>query len=151
MDQQRNSLDLRIEAYMKKLIEETGGDLTPDETYEEEMAHQASLENARRNTLRAIRNTIKSNQDDKVKEVGDVVRIWDSSRLTYADTNMDVEEITEDLKVSNYDSIVVEIDCDYVASVKILGKNFDKVLDLKVWNTSTKRVYRTSSDYVKLK
>jgi hypothetical protein len=76
--------------------------------------------------------------------------VWDSSRLTYADTDEPVTDNFEERILANYPSIVIEDNVRYSATVRTLAGDFTKILDLKVWNKNLNKVYRTSSEFVKI-
>lgn len=100
--------------------------------------------------LDAINKTIAENFDSRTKHVGDKVIVWDSSRLRYFDTDLPVTDNKEEMILANYPSIVIDDSQRYDTKLVTLAGNFSKVLDLKVWNKTTNKVYRTSSEFVKL-
>lgn len=100
--------------------------------------------------LKAINKKIAENFDPRDKHVGDKVIVWDSSRLRYFDTDLPVTDNKEEMILANYESIVIDDSQRYVAELRTLAGDFSKVLDLKVWNKTTNKVYRTSSEFVKL-
>lgn len=100
--------------------------------------------------LDAINKTIAENFDSRTKHVGDKVIVWDSSRLRYFDTDLPVTDNKEEMILANYMSIVIDDSQRYDTKLVTLAGNFSKVLDLKVWNKTTNKVYRTSSEFVKL-
>lgn len=98
----------------------------------------------------AMEKIVSENTDNRHKTVGDTVLVWDSSRLTDVDSG----KVEYDTKVhailANYPSIIIEDGCKYTAEVKTFTGDFSKNLDLKVWNKNLNKVYRTSSEFVKL-
>lgn len=101
-------------------------------------------------TLEAINKKIKDNFDPRTKSVGDRVLVWDSSRLTNFDTDQPVTDPTEEMILSNYPSIVIDDRQRYEAKLTTFAGDFTKILDLKVWNKNLNKVYRTSSEFVKI-
>jgi hypothetical protein len=101
-------------------------------------------------TLAAINKVIAENTDNRTKTVGDRILVWDSSRLTNAETGERVEDDKEETALTIYPSIVIEDRLRIEAKLSTLAGEFTKVLDLKVWNKKLNKVYLTSSDFVKL-
>lgn len=101
-------------------------------------------------TLTAINKFIEDNIDHRTKEIGDNVLVWDCSRLTDNESNKIEYQDNVHTLLSNYPSIVIETGCKYTAEVKTLTGDFSKNLDLKIWNKNLNKVYRTSSEFVKI-
>lgn len=122
------------------------------EDYQDDFADEdlSKLTKAGKETLEAINKKIEENFDPRTKEVGDKIKVWDSSRLTYADTDEPVTDELEESILANYSSIIIEDRIRYEAKVVTLAGDFTKVLDLKVWNKNLNKVYRTSSEFVKI-
>lgn len=124
-----------------------------NEEYMDDFADQdmSKLTKAKENkVLDAINKKIAENFDSRTKHVGDKVIVWDSSRLTYFDTDLPVTDSKEAMILANYPSIVIEDRQRYEAKLVTLVGNFTKILDLKVWNKNSNKVYRTSSEFVKI-
>jgi hypothetical protein len=101
-------------------------------------------------TKKAIDKIIKDNYDPRNKSVGDRVKVWDSSRLTNAETGRYTTDHIEIGILSNYESVVIEDGCKYEATKETLAGTFTVNLDLKIWNKNLNKVFRTSSEFVKL-
>lgn len=101
-------------------------------------------------TKTAIDKIIEENFDPRTKSVGDRVLVWDSSRLTNAETNRYVNDHIEESILTKYESVVIEDGCKFDATKETLAGTFTVNLDLKVWNKTLNKVYRTSSKFVKL-
>jgi len=119
-----------------------------DDFADEDMS---KLTKAQAETINAIKKKIADNNDPREKTVGDLVVLWDTSRLTYEDTDLPVTDGREELILCNYHSIVIQDKLDYKAKIYTLAGEFTKTLDIKIWNKNTDRVYRTSSEFVRLK
>jgi hypothetical protein len=98
----------------------------------------------------AINKVIADNTDNRTKTVGDRILVWDTSRLTNAETGERVEDDNEELVLTVYPSIVIEDRIRIEAKLTTLAGEFTKILDLKVWNKKLNKVYLTSSDFVKI-
>lgn len=116
----------------------------------DQIEFQKISEIRQRSTQIALQRFIDQNKDDRTKHVGDNVLIWDCSRLTNNETGKIEYDDTIQKLLSNYPSIVIETGCKYTAEIKTFTGDFSKNLDLKVWNKNLNKVYRTSSDFVKL-
>lgn len=97
-----------------------------------------------------VQEQIARNKDNTVKGVGDKIIIWDTSRLTYAESNKPCSDPIEHSIVNCYESIVIEASVRYNANITIGEKSYEKNLDLIVWNKTLNKKFRTSSDFVKL-
>ena len=118
------------------------------EEYEEDFADEDMSKLTRAN-VKQIDKIIEENSDPRTKTVGDRVLVWDTSRLTNAETNKRADDFEERM-MHKYPSIVIEDRQRYEAKLTTLAGDFTKILDLKVWNKSLNKVYLTSSDFVKL-
>jgi hypothetical protein len=96
-----------------------------------------------------FREQIAANKDHGTKEVGDVVLVWDSSRLTLVDNDEIVVNPVIHTLVSKNESIVIETGCRYNGDRIIGDRVYPKNLDLVIWCKKLNKKYRTSSDFVK--
>lgn len=112
--------------------------------FEEEDVNQA-MNLAKSETLKVVLRHIAANKDDRDKTVGDRVIIWDCSRLTDVETGKRVIDPLDISILEKYYSVVLEEGLKF----NTLGM-VEKNLDLKVWSPIINKVYRTSSDFVKL-
>lgn len=97
-----------------------------------------------------VQEQIAQNKDTSTKTVGDKIIIWDTSRLTYADSNKPCSDPIEHSIVNCYESIVIAENVRYNADVTIGDRVYEKNLDLIVWNKTLDKTFRTSSNFVKL-
>ena len=109
------------------------------------------MESCRMSLIQHAKEKIKQNKDGKLKYVGDIVLVWDTSRLTDLETNeMNTDNLDHQL-IATYPSIVIADSQKYNADI-VLGE--DRVypcnLDLIVWNKTLGKKFRTSSDFVKI-
>lgn len=109
------------------------------------------MESCRMSLIQHAKEKIKENKDGKLKYVGDIVLVWDTSRLTDLETNeMNTDNLDHQL-IATYPSIVIADSQKYNADI-VLGE--DRVypcnLDLIVWNKTLGKKFRTSSDFVKI-
>lgn len=110
-----------------------------------------NLMHASQQSLREdINEHIKKNKDNAIKEVGDNVLMWDTSRLTDVETDeVNVDELDHRL-MCMFPSIVIETNCKYDSTIVIGENKYTKTLDLIVWNKIVNKKFRTSSSFVKL-
>jgi hypothetical protein len=109
------------------------------------------MEASRIALIRDAREKVKENKDGKQKYVGDIVLVWDTSRLHDHETGEPNGDLLEHGLITKYPSIVVEEDQKFNADI-VLGE--DRVypcnLDIVIWNKTMGKKYRTSSDFVKI-
>lgn len=101
-------------------------------------------------TKTAIDKIIEENFDPRTKTVGDRILVWDSSRLTNAETGRYVNDNVEESILANYPSVVIEDGCKFDATKETLAGTFTVNLDLIIWSKQLNKKYRTSSKFVKL-
>lgn len=100
---------------------------------------------------KAANERIAKHKDGKRKEVGDIVLVWDASRLR----NLETDEVNTDHfdheNLSRFPSIVIADNQKYNADI-VLGE--DRVypcnLDLVIWNKTIGQKFRTCSEFVKI-
>jgi len=119
------------------------------EEYMDDFADEDLSKLTKADALTAIDKVIADNTDPRTKTVGDRVLVWDTSRLTNAETGKRADDFEERM-VHKYESIVIEDRLRHEAKLSTLAGDFTKVLDLKIWNKNLNKVYLTSSDFVKL-
>lgn len=107
---------------------------------------------ASRETLRKeVSKQIAKNKDGKIKSIGDIVLIWDTSRLRDLETNQTNTDILDHNILAKYPSIVIEDGLKFNADI-VLSE--DRVypcnLDLIVWNKTLNKKFRTCSEFVKI-
>jgi hypothetical protein len=107
------------------------------------------MDASRQALARDFRDHVEKNKCDKVKELGDQILVWDTSRLTDVETGDIVQDELDLTIIVLHPSIVVETQEKYTATLTLGNRNYDKVLDLKIWNKTLNKIYRTSSDFVK--
>lgn len=93
---------------------------------------------------------INKNKDERTKHVGDQVLVWDTSRLTEFETDNPVDDLLDERIITHHPSIVIETNCKYDATLYIGKRPYILNLDLKIWNKTLNRVYRTYSNFVKI-
>lgn len=109
------------------------------------------MDSSRMALRREAMEKIKENKDGKLKYVGDIVLVWDTSRMTeLGHDEVNTDHLDHKL-ITTYPSIVIEDNQKYNADI-VLGE--DRVykcnLDLVVWNKTLGKKFRTSSDFVKI-
>lgn len=121
------------------------------EDYQDDFADEdlSKPTKATTNDLNGINKIIEDNTDQRTKTVGDRILVWDTSRLTNAETGKAADDF-EDRVLHDYPSIVIEDRIRFEAKLETLAGNFTKNLDLIVWSKSLNKKYRTSSEFVKL-
>lgn len=109
------------------------------------------MESAQMSFARDVVATLKKNKDNSIKEVGDIVLVWDTSRMTDVDTGEVNTDILDHQIMATYPSIVVGENLTYNADI-VLGE--DRVypcnLDLIVWNKTLGKKFRTASKFTKI-
>jgi hypothetical protein len=100
--------------------------------------------------LKTIQAIIAAHYDERTKTVGDKILVWDSSRLTDKKSGEMVYDHRIHSILSTFHSIVIEDQVKHNIEVNTLVGDFSKNLDLVIWNKQLDRVFRTSSDFVKL-
>lgn len=101
-------------------------------------------------TRKFITDHIAKNKDDRSKTIGDIVHVWDGSRLTDVETGEIDYDPTIHRVLSRTDSIVIEDQVKHIAALTTFAGDFSKNLDLVIWNKKLNKKYRTSSEFVKL-
>ena len=109
------------------------------------------MDACRESFARDVVNHIKKNKDDSAKHIGDIVLVWDTSRLTeFGQDEVNTDELDHQL-IAKFPSIVIAEDQKYNQDI-VLGE--DRVypcnLDLIIWNKTLGKKYRTSSSFVKI-
>jgi hypothetical protein len=98
----------------------------------------------------AILEHIKKNKDYSIKETGDIVLMWDTSRLTDIDTLEVNTDLLDHAILCTYPSIVIDdrlrINADIVLDERVYPCN----LDIMIWNKTLDKKFYTSSLYVKI-
>lgn len=109
------------------------------------------METAKMAFARDVINEIKKNKDDSLKQIGDIVLVWDTSRLTEFGKNEVNTDVLDHRIMANYPSIVVENEVKYNADI-VLGEDriYPCNLDLIVWNKTLDKKFRTCSKFVKI-
>lgn len=107
---------------------------------------------ASRNALRNEANEkVKQNKDGKRKLIGDIVLVWDTSRMTDLYTGEVNTDILDHQIMTTYPSIVIEDNRRFNADI-VLSE--DRVypcnLDLVIWNKTLGKKFRTCSEFVKI-
>jgi hypothetical protein len=99
---------------------------------------------------RNINEIIKQNKDGKQKFVGDIVLVWDMSRLTEFDTGEVNTDIMDHNLITRFPSIVIEDSLTFNADIVLDDRVYPCNLDIVIWNKTLGRKYRTSSNFVKI-
>lgn len=94
---------------------------------------------------------IAQNKDGKQKYIGDIVLVWDSSRLRDLETNETNTDILDHNILATYPSIVIGDSLEFNANIVLGG---DRVypcnLDLIIWNKTLGKKFRTCSEFAKI-
>lgn len=109
-----------------------------------------SAESVAKLFLRDVENRIAQNKDPRPKHVGDRVLVWDCSRLTDAKTDELCIDPLEQKLMTQYPSIVIEDNVQFNQPINLGDRQYNCNLDLIVWNKTLNKVFRTSSEFVKL-
>lgn len=99
---------------------------------------------------RDVVSKIRENKDNTDKEVGDIVLVWDTSRMTDVQTNEVNKDTLDHQIMANFPSIVIENGIKYNADIVIDDRVYPCNLDLIVWNKTMDRSFRTSSKFTKI-
>lgn len=100
--------------------------------------------------LEHAKKTIKKNRSMTLRETGDRVMVWDTSRLMQYDINLN---ISEDFESSDIEEWIICNNPSYVARTgekfksTVFGKTF--ILDLIIFSPKLNKHFRTSSEFVK--
>jgi hypothetical protein len=109
------------------------------------------MEASRMALQREALEKVKKNKDGKLKCVGDIVLVWDTSRLKDFPTDEPNTDKLDHNLLTSYPSIVIKDDQKFNADI-VLGE--DRVypcnLDLVIWNKTLGKKFRTSSVFVKI-
>ena len=93
---------------------------------------------------------IKKNKDYSIKETGDIVLMWDTSRLTEIDTLEVNTDLLDHAMLCTFPSIVIEhglrINKDIVLDERVYPCN----LDIMIWNKTLGKKFYTKSEFVKI-
>lgn len=108
------------------------------------------IEASRQALAKDIENHIRKNKCEKVKEIGDQVLVWDTSRLRYADDDQPVTDQLDLNIIVLHPSIVVKTRETYQALLELGDRQYNVQLDLVIWNKTINRTFRTSSNFVKI-
>lgn len=123
-----------------------------DGYYEDDYADDdlSKLAKSNSKSLAEIEKIIKDNYDANEKTIGDRVLVWDCSRLTDDKTSEFETNPKIHMILANYPSIVIHDRQRYNSTLTTMVGDFTVNLDLKVWNKKLNKVYRTSSEFVKI-
>jgi hypothetical protein len=93
---------------------------------------------------------IKKNKDNSIKEIGDIVLMWDTSRLTDIETGEVNTDLLDHAMLCTFPSIVIEhglrINKDIVLDDRVYPCN----LDIMIWNKTLDKKFYTKSEFVKI-
>jgi hypothetical protein len=109
------------------------------------------METSRIALQREATNRVNQNKDGKIKYLGDIVLVWDTSRLRDFPADEPNTDHLEHQLLTMYPSIVIADSQRFNADI-VLGE--DRVypcnLDLVIWNKTLGKKFRTCSEFVKI-
>jgi hypothetical protein len=108
------------------------------------------MDASRQALTKDIINHINKNKDNIQKFVGDIVQMWDTSRLTDHETNEFNTDLLDHEILVKFPSIVVEDDLIYNADIVLADRLYPCNLDLVIWNKILNKKFRTRSEFVKI-
>lgn len=121
-----------------------------DDEYIGEDEYDDLMNTAKYALARDVLNHIKKHKDDSIKCVGDKVIMWDTSRLTDPETDEVNTDLLDHQILCTYPSVVIEDNLKYNADIVLDDRIYPCNLDIKIWNKTLNKIFRTKSEFVKI-
>jgi hypothetical protein len=114
------------------------------------MAHKDIKNSARDAFRKEVEAYVAKNKDFTIKETGDKVIVWDTSRLTDVATDEYNTDMLEHKLLCTYPSIVIAHGIRKNADITIDDRVYECNLDIIIWNKTLNKKYYTKSEFVKI-